>query len=206
MKVVVLQGAILPIWLSLRRMPWSLIVAVALCVAALLVWLLAIPAQRAEHVSKVQQIATMKSALQAERKNGTAVPAMLLPDQRAADFYGAIGDRREVEQHLRTIFDVAGKSGVNINEAEYKAAFDKNGRFHTYQMQLPIKGSYGAIRQFCEAALRAVPFMALDEMSFKRDTVSRNQLEAEVRFTFYLSDEKASPLKASTPVAAGATS
>ena len=75
-----------------------------------------------------------------------------------------------------------------LSQGEYKSGYERNARVHTYQVNLPVKGSYAAIWQFALGALRAIPFAALDDISFRRDSIGDPTVEARVRITFYLSD------------------
>jgi len=109
------------------------------------------------------------------------------PDNLAA-FYGALGDRRGVEQHVRTLFGLATKSGLVLRQGEYKQGYDRNAHVYTYQVNLPVKGSYQAIWQFAMAALRAIPFASLDDISFHRDAIGDTTVEARLRLTLYLRD------------------
>ena len=57
---------------------------------------------------------------------------------------------------------------------------------YTYQVTLPVKGSYGAVWKFGMLALRAIPFASLDEISFRRDAIGDAAVEARLRLTLYL--------------------
>jgi len=145
-------------------------------------------------------------ALQAQQQRvalrlASAPPAALVQaaPARAADnlaaFYAALGEKRYAEQQVRTLFALAGKSGLALNQGEYKAGYDRNARLHTYQVTLPVKGSYNQVSGFSLLALRTIPFASLDELSFKRDNIGDPQLEARVRLTLFLADvaEKGAP-------------
>jgi hypothetical protein len=107
-----------------------------------------------------------------------------------SQFYAALGEQGYAEQQLKTLFDIAAKNGLRLDQGEYKSNFDRNSDTLAYQIQLPVVGSYSAIRQFCEEVLLAIPFASLDEMSFKRDAISNNNLEAKLRFTLYLTNHQ----------------
>ena len=77
-----------------------------------------------------------------------------------------------------------------LSQGEYKTAAVRDGGFTTYQVNLPVKGSYGAIWQFAMAALRAIPFASLDDISFKRDSIGQSGVEARVRLTLYLGEAR----------------
>ena len=111
------------------------------------------------------------------------------PNANLALFYDTLGERRYAEQQVKTLFALAAKTGLVLSQGEYKGAFEQNGRFHTYQVNLPVKGSYAAIWQFGMLALRAIPCASLDEISFRRDTIGEPAVEARLRLTFYLADQ-----------------
>lgn len=141
-----------------------------------------------------------EQALQAAKRE----PALMrsLPEERLKAYYDNLGDRRYAEQQVKTLFAVAARHGLTLSQAEYRASYDKPSRVIAYQVSLPVKGTYPAIRQFCEQVLLAIPFAALDEIGFKRDAIGNNTLEAKVRFTLYLGDGKPPPV-AQTVVAKG---
>lgn len=108
--------------------------------------------------------------------------------ENLARFYATLGQQRHAEQQVKQLFDLAAKNGLLLAQGEYKSAYDKAGRVATYQVTLPLKGSYAAVWQFALQALRAMPFASLDELSFRREQIADAQLEARVRLTFYLTD------------------
>jgi hypothetical protein len=121
-----------------------------------------------------------------------AAPVVPAPPAQPADeldaFYAALGPRRYAEQQVRTLFALAAKNGLSLSQGEYKTGYDRNARVSTYQVNLPVKGSYGAIWQFALGALRAIPFASLDDISFRRDTIGDPAVEARLRLTLYLKD------------------
>lgn len=108
-----------------------------------------------------------------------------------ADFYGSLGDIRYSEQQVRTLFGLAGKAGLVLNQGEYRSAYDRQGRFHTYRVTLPVKGGYGAVWRFAMLALSSIPFASLDEISFRRASAGEAGVEARLQLTIYLADGEA---------------
>ena len=104
-------------------------------------------------------------------------------------FYDALGEKRYAEQQVKTLFGLAAKSKLLLTQGEYKSAYERNARLHTYQVTLPVKGSYADVWQFGLMALRVIPFASLDEISFKRDSIGEAQVEARLRLTLYLADK-----------------
>lgn len=175
-------------YLATARLGVMNVIACVLAASAVLVWTWAIPALRDGLESQEHAIAGARRALDAMAEVPPE-PPKTQAEERLALFYDNLGEKAYAEQQLKTLFAVATKYNLVLSHAEYKPAHDKNGGFHTYQVHLPVKGPYPAIRQFCEQVLLAIPFASLDEMAFKRESVGNPALEAKLRFTLYLSGE-----------------
>jgi hypothetical protein len=117
-----------------------------------------------------------------------AVPAPVQAPDNLAAFYGALGARGSAEQQVKTLFGLATKSGLVLRQGEYKPGYDRNAKVYTYQVTLPVKGSYAAIWQFAMAALRTIPFASLDEITFHRDAIGDATVDARLKLTLYLRD------------------
>lgn len=136
------------------------------------------------------------AALRAARAPAPVVKsAPVTANENLALFYATLGEKRYAEQQVKTLFALAAKSGLSLSQGEYKSGYDRNGRLHTYQVTLPVKGSYGAIWQFAMLSLRAIPFASLDEISFKRETIGDAGVEARMRLTLYLADRPGGALQ-----------
>jgi hypothetical protein len=185
MNALSLNAAWLRLRLALAATGPVVFGALALCVLALaaLAWLV----QARDLVDLARVEARRVAALPPPAPVIAATPPAT-DDYHLALFEAALGERRHAEQGVKTLFKLAGQAGLTLRQGEYKAAYDRNARLHTYQVTLPVKGSYGAIWQFALGALRAIPFAALDEISFKRDAIGEANVEARLRLTFYLTE------------------
>jgi hypothetical protein len=188
--------------LALRAGPVTLgAIAVALLSLGAAAWFLfMLPQLEREREQLSEQLSeTLTAQARQARRQAAAAPAALpavvpvsaVPLDNLDAFYGALGQRRYAEQQLKTLFGLAAKSGLVLNQGEYKSARDRNARVNTYQVNLPVKGSYAAIWQFSLAALRAIPYASLDDISFRRDNIGDPTVEARLRFTLYLADDGA---------------
>ncbi|MGZ3240047.1 MAG: hypothetical protein ACXWIN_04125 [Burkholderiaceae bacterium] len=177
--------------LILTRFGWINNIACALIVLGIAAWLWGIPYLRMQTNAPMLALERAQKSL-ASTNNHSVEVAHSLPEERLAAFYDVLGDQRYVEQQVKTLFAVAAKSGLILNQGEYKSSFEKGSHSTTYQMILPVKGQYQAIRKFCEQTLLAIPFASLDEISFKRDEITNDTLEAKLHFTLYLADQTTS--------------
>ena len=185
MNALSLNAVWLRLRLALRTGGPVVFGALALCVIALaaLAWLV----QARDLVDLARVEARRVAALPPPAPVIVATPPAT-DDYHLALFEAALGERRNAEQGVKTLFKLAAQAGLSLRQGEYKAAYDRNARLHTYQVTLPVKGSYGAIWQFALGALRAIPFAALDEINFKREAIGEANVEARLRLTFYLTE------------------
>ena len=170
------------LWLAARGPLACGAAVVALLAGLSLAWLLPQRALNAE------QHAIALALVRMPPKVVTSAP--VLANQNLLAFYGTLGEQRYAEQQVKTLFALAAKNGLSLSQGEYKSAPVLAARLHTYQITLPVKGSYKAIWQFGLAALRAMPFASLDDISFKRDIIGDANVEARLRLTLYLADRE----------------
>ena len=183
MKPVSLQAVMLRVQLALAALGPFACAAAFLLVAGAGAVLYLLP-QRAREAD------SHAAAMRAARAPAVLVKsAPVVANENLALFYATLGEKRYAEQQVRTLFGLAAKSGLTLSQGEYKSAYERNARLHTYQVTLPVKGSYAAIWQFGMLSLRAIPFASLDEISFKRENIGEAGVEARLRMTFYLSDK-----------------
>lgn len=183
-----LAGALLRVRLALLSSGPVLPLAVLLLVlgAGALWWLAPQRALQAERHRQAMRLASMPAV--AETKS-----APELANENLALFYRSLGERRYAEQQVRTLFALASKAGLSLSQGEYRTGYDRHARLHTYQVTLPVRGSYDKVWNFGLMALRAMPFSSLDEISFKRDSIEDAQVEARIRLTLYLTDQPGVP-------------
>ena len=177
MKPLLLRARL---WLTARGPLACGAVLLALIAGAMLAWMVA------QRSLNAQQHAVALALVRTPPK--VVVSAPVLANQNLLAFYAALGEQRYAEQQVKTLFALAARNGLSLSQGEYKSAPVAAARLHTYQITLPVKGSYKAIWQFGLAALRAMPFASLDDISFKRDTIGEPNVEARLRLTLYLAD------------------
>ncbi|QYF93998.1 hypothetical protein KY495_01805 [Massilia sp. PAMC28688] len=146
---------------------------------AALVWLLPQGELQAERHRQAMRAAAMPPV-------ATAVAAPVTANDNLILFYQTLGEKRHAEQQVRTLFALADKAGLALSQGEYKGAYERNAGLYTYQVTLPVKGSYDKVLQFGMLALAAIPFASLDEISFKRETIGDPAVEARLRLTLFM--------------------
>lgn len=175
--------------LAMARAGAPACVAVCLCGLGAASWAWLLP-QRVH--ARPALVASPTVQVQSQTQAPTIAPPSDA-ERNLALFYAALGERRYAEQQVKTLFALAAKMGLTLKSGEYKVAYEKASRVSSYQVVLPVKGSYQAIWQFSLQALAAMPFAALDDISFKRDSIADNLPEARLSMTFYLKDAGVAP-------------
>ncbi|MFT0174481.1 hypothetical protein ACLKMY_36895 [Paraburkholderia mimosarum] len=187
--------------LALSRFGTGPLLAGALLAAAMLLWLGVLPGMSARVVEQTRAVARLR-ALPVPKP---IVPAPVLAASRLADFYAELGDSTRTGEIVMRLFDAAAAAGVTLDKAEYTPGHDAPGRFDTYTIVLPVKGDYVHLRQFSEKVLVTVPYAALDDMRFKRNSANDPSVEANLRFTAFLRPVTIAPVSASAVAAAAAS-
>lgn len=188
MKNAALASPALRLRLALGRLSPVLFLAALLYAAGFgtLAWL--VPARDA-----LEQERELARRAAAQPPPAPPAPPVASADANLALFYDSLGQKRYVEQQVKTLFGIAAKTGLVLRQGEYKSGYDRNAKLHTYQVNLPVQGSYGQVWQFAMLALRAIPFASLDDISFKRDTIGQAKVEARLRLTLYVLDTPGVP-------------
>ncbi|MFZ6734891.1 hypothetical protein ACO0LG_23420 [Undibacterium sp. Ji42W] len=182
----------LAIALSVYRLGWSTLLLFSLLLVAGAAWWQGVP-----YVQKqIYRMEEQQADLQARRLQLNVAKQTPAPDdnlQRLNAFYELLGEKKHVEQQVKTILYLANEAGVSLKAGEYQLAENSAGKFYAYKVQLPVKGSYLQIRKFAEQVLLTIPFASLDEISFKREVINGTTIESKMIFTIYVSATTTAP-------------
>ena len=178
-----MNGAVASVWLlrarlQLARLGPAACVCLALCLLAAAGWAWLLP-QRAAQARWLAEPLPVPAVL-------ASAPPPPSANENLDSFYAVLGEQRYAEQQLKILFGIAAKNGLALNQGEYKLVYDKASGVASYQLLLPLKGSYQAAWQFSLQAPRALPFAALEEVSLHRETIADTSVEARLRLTLYL--------------------
>jgi hypothetical protein len=192
---------LLTLRLTLSRFGAGTLLTGALLAAAALLWVGVLPGMSDRVVEQSRAVARLRARPVAK----PIVPAPVLASRRLADFYAELGDSTHTSEIVMRLFDAAAAAGVTLDKAEYKPGHDAPGRFDTYTIVLPVKGDYVRLRRFSEKVLVTLPYAALDDIRFKRNSASDPGVEANLRFTAFLRPVTIAPVSASAVAAAAAS-
>lgn len=103
-------------------------------------------------------------------------------------FYQHFPPKESTPDWLGQIYAAAASQSLRLSQGEYKFIPGKTGKLDSYQINLPVTGSYIQIRKFIMQVLNETPVVSLDEISFKRETIGSPSVEAKIRLTLYLQE------------------
>lgn len=86
---------------------------------------------------------------------------------------------------LVQIHKIAAGQKLVLLKAEYKYSPVDSFGIAQASVALPLKADYPVIRRFCENVLQAMPYVSLDEISFKRENINVEQVDARIRFSIW---------------------
>jgi hypothetical protein len=134
--------------------------------------------------------ALLEEAHQGMHRVGRQNPGLVRVSARQsklAAFYGFFERSDALTDHLAKLHALARQAGVEPRLAEYRLAESGRLRLAEYSVSIPVVGSYAEVRAFLENALEQIPVLTLDQVSIRRKRVADHLVEAEVRFTVFLS-------------------
>jgi len=134
-----------------------------------------------------ERLALLRTEL-ARSERGAAPARLAGPEETLAAFYGNFGARQAAPGALREVFAAAAAEGLAVEAGEYKMAREPGARLTRYQIVLPVRGSYLAIRRFLVRALNEVPGLALESFDMRRESIASRGVEARLQLTLYLGD------------------
>jgi hypothetical protein len=168
-----LPQAIQPI----QRLGRSGVVAAMLCALAAGVWLFgSSPASRSESDLRLQ--ISQSRVLAAQSSGVRAVTPQ--------DFLSRLPRQAELPAAMASLFKQATAAEIELQRGHYELVKPKSGGPGRYELLLPVKGSYAAVRKFIEGSLAAVPAAALEGIRLQRDDISTSDVEAELRFVVFV--------------------
>ncbi len=95
-----------------------------------------------------------------------------------------------VPELLGRIHRAALHNQLLLKKGEYKLSREADFRLARYEITLPVNGDYTSVRSFVNEVLQALPSAALDELALKRESADQPELEARVRFSLFLGEER----------------
>jgi Tfp pilus assembly protein PilO len=141
-----------------------------------------IPASR--EIERLDRRIAVATAQARSDKAGEGRP--LSAGEQLAQFYAAFPKGTTVPDWLGKLNALAVKQGLSLDVGNYSLVRNQSARLDQFRITLPIKGTYPQVRKFIAAALASAPALSLESVTFKRDKVSDDRIDARVDFLLFL--------------------
>ncbi len=137
--------------------------------------------------------AALTESMQLQSRVRSALPTAReireTPDEQLQRFYGFFPGTSTVPDWLAVIDHAAAKEHLVLQQGEYRIVRDRLGLLTRYQINLPLKGSYLQIAGFLQRVLKEIPIAAIESLSFERQQVGDQTLDAKLRLTLFFGRE-----------------
>jgi len=172
-----------------RRLGWSGLAGVTVALMALAFHLTAVRGAQQQVAATLAQIEALRHPNAA--RQGVPQSAARSQLETLHRFFPGRDARAAA---LVRIYALAGEQGLSLESGDYleilpDAAQKRAGEsLARYQITLPLRGPYPALRSWLATVMNEMPAVALDDFSLKRDTVANPVVDARVRLTLYFEE------------------
>ncbi len=136
--------------------------------------------------AEAKLLRTTNTAVELQSRHANPAAYALPVESDLTSFYKSLPSERNAIQQMRKIYQIADKQSLRLSQGEYKFTREKDAHLGSYQITLPVKGSYIQIKKFIAKTMNAMPTLALDGVTFKRETIRGTEVEAKIQFTLFL--------------------
>lgn len=171
---------------ALKNLGWPGVAGLGLMLGVALFYFAAfMPMQ--SRLTQLQVAAALAMTPQSQLVREKQAETLSAPEAIKA-FYQHFPPKESTPDWLGQIYAAAASQSLRLSQGEYKFIPGKTGKLDSYQINLPVQGSYTQIRKFIVQVLNETPVISLDQISFKRETVRNASVEAKIRLTLYLQE------------------
>jgi hypothetical protein len=162
---------------------WGLLGA-ALLLAAVLTWAVLVRAGEREIAANARKIVALKQ--QESTKSSLPANSALGREEQLRVFYSNFGAAEKLPDTLKRIYQAGQKQGLILETGEYMRLQTGAERLARFRVTLPLKGSFKQVLGMMDTVLQENNTVALENVTFKRDKVDDEAVEAKVTFLVFL--------------------
>lgn len=124
---------------------------------------------------------------QAQRQKASSAK-QVSPSEQLAAFYKILPQSSSAPAELNKLYVAAKVHNLTLDQGEYRMVREDGNKIVRYEIALPVKGSYPQIRKFVNQALKDIPTIALEGITFQRQKVGESVTQSQIRFTLFLGE------------------
>jgi hypothetical protein len=172
-----------------RQLTWPWLAALTLLAACVGFYLSVVIPARHTLADLKQSLVTLQQDESLLKQDSQALVSTS-PEGQLEAFYQKFPIERVVPDTLGKMIKLAQKKGLNPKQAAYRIVRNNPGELLSYQISLPIKGAYPSIMTYAFELLATTPNLSLDNVSFQRQKIGDNLIEATLKMTLYIKREQ----------------
>jgi Tfp pilus assembly protein PilO len=111
------------------------------------------------------------------------------PAEQLQEFYRFFPAQHNSPELLDKLFNIAQRSGLQLNDGEYKLTRDKASSLMKLGITLPVRGKYPQIRNFLSALHAEMPSLVLEKVQFERKNIVDSSVQTKIALALYLVQE-----------------
>ncbi len=131
------------------------------------------------------ETSTLHAQALAERDRKEAVRPVDSAQQALAATYARLPDDRSSNSTLEDLLKSAKAQGLVTDAVQFHTEASRLPGVIRHQVQVPVKGSYPALRSWISNALREGHGLSLDSLQIKRKEASTGELEAQTSWSLW---------------------
>lgn len=167
-----------------RQLGWAgLLGLIGLLYGAIFYFTTAIPTQSS-------LIATHQALLEAKSEQFADVSQVAVitqsPIERLQNFDSSFPNAESINGTWGRISKLLEKSGLIVEHSIYESSPEKHAGLLRYHLNMPVKAAYPQIRDFLAEVIQAIPNAALENVSFKRESVDSPIVDANISLVLYV--------------------
>ncbi len=139
------------------------------------------------HLPVADEVQQLQSDVDAARARAAKTPRIVAVDPLAA--LRDVPTRTQIPAMLGLLLKQADDAKLSIDTAKYEISTTKAGALVRYKISFPIDGPYPKVRQFIDAALTAMPALAIEDLSITRKSIADEEIEAQLRMTIFARED-----------------
>lgn len=169
-----------------RHWGWPGALGLLLLLVAAALWLVWLPALR-EEVDSLSAKAdaaelTVRRLSSTRRSAALQTPA----PQKFVDPFPPAATR---QARLGMLWSLAAEHGLDAKRSELRLSQQRELGLLRYSVNMPLSGSYPALRAFVEDLQRRDPALSIDRLRLRRASVSATTVDADLTFSLYMKTE-----------------
>jgi len=135
------------------------------------------------HLKVLEEVTSLQSELATARSRLASAGPSVAGDVGAT--VRSLPKRADMPALLGVLLEQANAAHLTIDTGKYELSTSKTDGVIRYKMSFPVTGPYPQVREFIDATLKAMPAVAVSDLSLERKSVGDAVVEAQIRLTVF---------------------